>query len=72
MQQKKPHWWPMSRGGGAGGGQGLGDMINNPWSADSWNMTAQGRLYNENPTRAKQLAEAAGTTIGGPRPKPKK
>jgi hypothetical protein len=69
MQQKKPHWWPASKGGGAGGGGGGPDFANNPWSATGWNMTAQGRMYNENPSRAKQLAEAAGTTIGGPRPK---
>lgn len=72
MQQKKPHWWPASRGGGAGGGQGGIQMANNPWSGDNWNMTAQGKLYQENPARATQLAQAAGTTIGGPRPRPSK
>lgn len=71
MQQKKPHWWPTSRGGGAGGGHGGQGMADNPFTAENWNMTAQGRLYQENPARAKQMAELAGTTVGGPRPKPR-
>lgn len=72
MQQKKPHWWPASRGGGAGGGNGGGNLADNPFTAENWNMTAQGRLYQENPGRAKQMAELAGTTVGGPKPRPRK
>lgn len=68
MQSKRPHWWGPSVGGGAGGNKGGGSGMTNPWSADNWNMTEQGRLYKENPTRATQLAQAAGTSIGGPRP----
>jgi hypothetical protein len=71
LQQKRPHWWGPSQGGGAGGsGKGSGGTAN-PWSHDNWNMTEQGRIYKENPTRAEQLAKAAGTKIGGQRP-PKK
>lgn len=72
MQTKRPHWWGPSQGGGAGGnrGGGLGGG-ENPWSADGWNMTKQGMVLKENRTRAEQLAKAAGTTIGGPRPQPK-
>ena len=33
------------------------------------NMTKQGETFKESPERAKKLAEAAGTFIGGPRPK---
>ena len=72
MQQKKPHWWPQSRGGGANGGGGGGDFANNPFTNENWNMTAQGRLYNENPQKAEQMAKAAGTTVGGPRPPKRK
>jgi hypothetical protein len=73
LQSKRPHWWPESEGGGAGGNRGGGgSLTKNPWSADNWNMTEQGKIYNENPTRAEQLAKAAGTTIGGAKPAPKK
>lgn len=69
MQAKRPHWWPASKGGGAnGGGAGGIDAADNPFSHKGWNMTAQGKLYQENPARATQLAQIAGTTVGGPRP----
>lgn len=69
MQQKRPHWWPTSQGGGAGGGKnGGGSFTNNPFSAQHWNMTEQGRLVQTNHAQAEQMAKAAGTTIGGPRP----
>jgi hypothetical protein len=74
MQQKRPHWWGPTEGGGSGGsgrpgGGGSGD---NPWSHAGWNMTKQGQVYRENPARAEQMAKAAGTTIGGGRPAAKK
>lgn len=72
MQQKRPHWWPASQGGGAKGGAGGGGFGSNPWSHDNWNMTEQARIYRENPQRAQQMAQAAGTKIGGPKPQPKK
>lgn len=65
MQTKRPFWWPASSGGGAGGGDGPKGMAKNPWAADSWNMTEQSVVYKANPTRAAQLAAAAGTKIGG-------
>lgn len=76
MQEKRPHWWPPSQGGGAqGGGRGPSGAhagAANPWSAEGWNMTKQmevaktkGRDY------AVQLAVAAGTTLTGGKPKPK-
>lgn len=68
MQQKRPHWWPASKGGGAGGGNGGGNPADNPFSHAGWNMTAQGKLHQENPTRAAQFAQIAGTTVGGLRP----
>lgn len=72
MQQKRPHWWPESRGAGARPGQnGGGNGLNNPWSHEGWNMTEQGKIYNENPERAERLAQSAGTTIGGGKPRPK-
>lgn len=68
MQAKRPHWWGPSQGGGAGGNRGGGSGVSNPWSKDSWNLTEQGRIYKENSGKAEQLAKAAGTTIGGPKP----
>lgn len=67
MQPKRPHWWPASVGGGAGGGNSFGGA-SNPWSAKSWNMTEQARMYRENPDLAGQMAKLAGTSIGGPKP----
>lgn len=74
MQQKKPHWWGTSSGGGAGGNNGKGGGAGgaNPFSADGWNLTEQGKIVKENRARAEQLATAAGTRIGGPRPAKKK
>jgi len=74
MQVKRPHWWGPSGGAGSrgnGGGPG-GDTGANPFSATGWNMTEQGRLVNTDPKKAERLALAAGTTIGGMRPTPKK
>lgn len=72
LQAKRPHWWGPSAGGGAGGNRGGAGGGANPWSADGWNMTEQGRVLKENRSRAEQLAKAAGTSIGGPRPAPRK
>lgn len=72
MQAKKAHWWGPSQGGGAGGNRNGAGNGGNPWSAEGWNMTEQGRILKENRSRAEQLAKSAGTSIGGPRPQPRK
>lgn len=50
----------------------MGEFISrfgNPWSADQWNVTTQGRfLQAYGRRRADQFAALAGTTVGGPRP----
>lgn len=71
MQQKRPHWFPQSEGGGAGGGDRRAPGGKNPFSAEHWNMTEQGKLVRENRELAEQLAKSAGTTIGGSKPKAK-
>jgi len=70
MQKLRPHWWPESEGGGARGGTG-GTGFNgaNPWSAKSWNLTEQGKVFRDSADLAGRLAKAAGTSLGGPRPK---
>lgn len=72
LQPKRPHWWGPSQGGGATGNNRGGGGGSNPWTAEAWNMTEQGRILTENRSRAEQLARSAGTTIGGPKPQPRK
>ena len=40
-----------------------GALIKNPWARDSWNVTAQMELYNNNPAEANRLMQAAGRRI---------
>jgi hypothetical protein len=69
MQEKRPHWWAPSVGGGANGGKGGGGSgATNPFTKKNWNLTEQGRLFTQDPSKAKRFAEAAGTTVGGPMP----
>jgi hypothetical protein len=72
LQAKRPHWWGPSQGGGAGGNRGGAAGGTNPWSAENWNMTEQGKILTADRSKAEQLAKAAGTSIGGPKPQPKK
>lgn len=71
VQEKRPHWWPGSNGGGARNGNNNAG-VKNPFSDEHWNLTEQGKLVKENPGRADQMAASAGTTVGGPRPTKKK
>ncbi|MGY2048904.1 hypothetical protein [Methylobacterium sp. JK268] len=68
MKERRPHWWPTSQGAGSQGNRGGTGGGSNPFSAEGWNMTEQGRLFREDPAKAERLAKAAGTTVGGPRP----
>ncbi len=68
MQEKRPHWWPTSTGGGAGGNKGDGGFDKNPWSNEHWNLTNQAAAIRENKGKAERMAAAAGTSIGAPRP----
>lgn len=72
LQKTRPHWWGPSVGGGAPGQRGALGGGTNPWSDEHWNMTEQGRQLTADRAKAEQLAKAAGTSIGGPRPKAKK
>lgn len=40
-----------------------GAQIKNPWAKDSWNVTAQGELYQKNPAEAQRLMQAAHHSI---------
>lgn len=68
-KKSRPYLWPRAQGaGGQGGGDGGGLSKDNPFSADGWNLTEQGKLVTANPTKAAELAALAGTTVGAPRP----
>lgn len=68
MQEKRPHWWPSSKGSGAGGSGGGGGFTENPFTREHWNMTKQGQAIREDKDKAERMAKAAGTTVGGPVP----
>lgn len=68
MQPKRPHWWGPSQGGGSRPGSTF-NAVDNPWSAENWNVTKQNQLTTENRTRAEQMAKSAGTAIGGLKPR---
>lgn len=69
MAPKRSHWWPESVGGGAKGSKGGGFAGNNPWSATGWNITAQGEFVRQHgEEKARQMAQAAGVTLGAVRP----
>ncbi len=73
MQEKRPGWWPASRGGGARGSSATAFSGNNPWSPGNWNMTEQGKvLRDKGAEKAKQLAESAGSFVGAASPTVKK
>jgi phenylalanyl-tRNA synthetase alpha subunit len=40
-----------------------GQAFKNPWSKEHWNLTEQGRIFREDPERARQLAAAAGVKL---------
>ena len=70
IQEKRPHWWPPSSGGGArGSGTGGIGGGSNPWSADHWNKTEQGRIVQARGVEiARRLASAAGSDLGATAP----
>lgn len=73
QQSVRSHWWPLSQGGGARGINGASFSTGvNPWSAEGWNVTEQGRFMTQHGAeRAGQAAKMAGTTIGGDKPAPR-
>lgn len=73
MQEKRPHWWPQSVGGGSQGGRG-GQISRseNPWSAEGWNLTKQGQMVTQHGVaKATEMAKAVGSKLGDTKPAPK-
>lgn len=70
MLEKRPGWMPANVGGGAKGSASGGVGGSNPFSAKGWNLTAQGQLVQTRGMEyAQRMAEAAGTKVGGARPR---
>lgn len=69
MQEKRPHWWPNSVGGGSSGSRGGGGHSGNPWTAANWNLTAQGAYVKQHgEAKAREAAAAVGSTFGATKP----
>jgi hypothetical protein len=73
-QDRSPHWWPASVGGGSEGsgkgGQGGYRGDNNPWSKGGWSMTKQGALVKQlGEEKAGAIAALVGCKIGDTKPK---
>lgn len=73
QQESRRHWWGDSVGGGARGSQNGGGFANNPWTAEHWNLTEQGKVITtRGPAVAEKMAAAAGSKVGAVRPAGKK
>lgn len=70
MQEKRPHWWPPSQGGGSrGGGAPLGRNADNPWSREGWNLTKQGAYVRQHgEAKAAEAAKSVGAQMGQTKP----
>jgi hypothetical protein len=70
MADKRPHWWPVSQGGGGRGSTSQGGgFAGNPWSKEHWNMTKQGQVVQaQGMEKANQMAAAAGSKVGAAHP----
>lgn len=70
MQERRPHWWPPSQGGGSRGGNApLGRHADNPWSKAGWNLTKQGQyLKQHGEAKAAEAAKSVGSAIGNTKP----
>lgn len=67
QREKRPHWFPGNVGGGSGGGKGQGNYGSNPWSADGWNLTEQGKILREDRSKAERMAAMHGVDLKNPK-----
>lgn len=69
MKEKRPHWWPMSQGGGSSGGRDMSSGGANPWSKNNWSLTEQGAyMQKHGREKAEAAARAAGVKVGATSP----
>jgi hypothetical protein len=71
MRPKKPHWFPETEGGGAPGSKGRTSFPNNPWTAEHWNITQQGKIIEADYKQAEAMARAAGVDVMAAHPRKK-
>ena len=66
MEEKRPHWFPTSVGGGAQGGKGGSSSVkDNPWSVAGWNLTKQGQVVKDiGAEKAADMAARVGSKLG--------
>lgn len=69
---KKPYWFAPNVGGGASGSRGGAGGGKNPWSAEGWNLTEQGKILRESPEKAQRMASMHGVDIKSPKRPAKK
>ena len=63
LRDTQPFFYPKPQGAGAQGNGGSNTVANNPFASDSFNLTEQARLIQQNPVLAKSLADQAGVKI---------
>jgi len=60
QRETRPHWFPSPKGAGSLGNKSGGQLSDNPWKKESFNLSQQGRLIKENPALAAQMKAEAG------------
>lgn len=63
LKESSPHLFKAEQGGGYKPQAGGKPNADNPWAKDTFNLTEQGRVFKEDPARARELAAAAGVKI---------
>jgi hypothetical protein len=67
QRETRPHWFQAPEQAKNDKSQNL--TANNPWTADFWNKTEQGKVYSKDPAQAEALARAAGVNVFAAHPK---
>jgi hypothetical protein len=71
MKSQHPYLWPASVGANSEGGKGGEQGADNPWTAEGWNVTNQGKIYSGDRAKAERMAKAAGVDVNATAPKKK-
>jgi hypothetical protein len=59
LHESHPYLFPQPKGSGAPGNNGAKGAQANPWKKDSFNLTEQGRIAREDPSKAERLKAEA-------------
>lgn len=63
LKASSPHLFKVDNPGGYNPAGGSAPPATNPFARDTWNLTEQGKIFREDPARARQLAAAAGEKL---------